>query len=164
MHYQSTAAYACCWLRGTSTRAIHIGVHEANKVGHLVLCCVALYCILILVRVFSSAALTTTCTAEAYKVLQWCIMPSSHVRGNAPAPSLPTYTSRGASGCPPLIRIRMSASLYLGLNTSVSTPRCHTSMDFVRQSLRLSSSCNEENRQGHSAHEFQAGHARGEVL
>jgi hypothetical protein len=63
------------------------------------------------------------------------------LQARSPAPSLPTYTSRGASGTPPLMRALIAAFQNLGLNTSVSTPLCHTSTDLLRQSFLWNSSC-----------------------
>ncbi len=46
-----------------------------------------------------------------------------------------------ASGRPPDMRARISALRKPGLNTSVSTACCHTSMRWLRHRLRASSAC-----------------------
>jgi len=46
-----------------------------------------------------------------------------------------------ASGRPPNMRARISALRKRGLNTSVSTACCHTSMRWLRHRLRASSAC-----------------------
>lgn len=58
----------------------------------------------------------------------------------SPAPNLPTYNNKGASTSPSDMRARISMLRCLGLNTSVSTPRCHTSMLFKRHLFLASSS------------------------
>ena len=59
----------------------------------------------------------------------------------SPAPRRPTYTRIVSSGWPPLSRSRMTSLRWRGWKSSVSTPRCHTSMVAATHLLRVNSSC-----------------------